>query len=163
MTAMHDNRCGADFGCGVEILLQELSARDADPIVRGGHIEHVRSVHVQGDPGFLGGVLQPGGASLVRDLGPFPGLRVAEEELGQGRMAGLRLCYGIDLVSVAADREFAHPAGWPSAFGARAATPVRRCRSNWQRPIPAGIHAFCRLSASPWATLWCSVVIRSLW
>ena len=102
---MHDDRRGADLGRGIEILLQELSARDPDPIVRSGHIEHVRSVNVQGDAGLLCGGLQRCRASLVRNLGPFPGLRVAKEELGQRRVAGLRLGYRIDLVAVAADRE----------------------------------------------------------
>ena len=51
VTAVHHEPGGADLGGRVQVLLQELAARDADPVVRRRDVQHVRGVDVERDPG----------------------------------------------------------------------------------------------------------------
>ena len=113
--AVHDHARGPDARGRMQILLQELAAGDADPVVGGRHVEHVRRVHVEGDPGRLGGCLERVRAPGVRDLRALPGLWVAQEELGQRGLAGHRLSDRIDLVPVPANGQLRH--GLDPSFG----------------------------------------------
>src|SRR5829696_4295353 len=120
MPAVHDQCRGADLGGGIQVLLQELAARDPDPVVGRRHVEHIWSVHVEGDTGRFCGGLQAGSAPLVRDLWPFPGLWVTKEELGKGGLARLGFGYRVDLVTVAANCERVHSSGLRSVWVAKA-------------------------------------------
>ena len=44
VTAVHDHPAGADRRGRLRVLGQQLPARNADPVVGGGHVEHVRRV-----------------------------------------------------------------------------------------------------------------------
>ena len=89
-------------------LLEELAARDPDPVVGGCDIEDVRRVHVEGDPRLFGGGFERGRATLIDDLRTLPGLRITQEELGQRCLAGDGLGDRIDLVAVPADGACVH-------------------------------------------------------
>ena len=100
MATVHDYAGRADLGGGVQVLLQELAARDPNPVIGGCHVQHVRRVNVERDAGLLGCRLEARGAAGVDDLRAFPRLRVAEKELRQCRSPRSRLGDRIDLVPV---------------------------------------------------------------
>src|SRR5699024_2363076 len=54
VATVHDHPGRADLGGRGHLLLQQLAARDPDPVVRGRDVDHVRGVHVQRDIGLLG-------------------------------------------------------------------------------------------------------------
>ncbi|GAW48088.1 hypothetical protein PD653_1010 [Nocardioides sp. PD653] len=60
-------------------------------------------MHVEPDPRGVGVGLEALGATGVAELGALVALRVAEEELHVGRLAGLRLGNGVGLVDVGTD------------------------------------------------------------
>ena len=105
VAAVDDQALGADLGGRVDVLLQELAARDPDPVVGGGDVDDVGRVDVEVDPRLLGGLPQRRGAPGVPDLGTLVGLRVAEEELHERRLAGLGLGDRVGLVDVRADAD----------------------------------------------------------
>src|SRR5699024_6437644 len=101
MPAVHHHSGRTDLGGQVDVLLQQLAARDPDPVVQAGHIEHVRSVHEQPHPRLGGRLLQGRGAAVEIDHWPLPSLGVPEEDLGRvgptslrlgDRIAGLNMC-----------------------------------------------------------------------
>src|SRR3954447_8582659 len=102
MPAVHDEPFGANLGGSIQVLLNELPARDSDPVVGSRHIEHVRRMDIEPDAGLLGGGLKPCRAAGVPDLRTLPCLRVPEEELRQGGAAGCRLGNGIHLITMSA-------------------------------------------------------------
>src|SRR5215207_441397 len=138
MPAVHDQCRGADLGGGIQVLLQELAARDPDPVVGCRHVEHVWSMHVEGDTGRFRGGPQGGRAPLVRDLRPLPGLRVTKEELGKGGLARLGFGYRVELVTVAANCERAHSSGLRSVGDAKAEALASGCSSSWYRVTRSG-------------------------
>ena len=81
--AVHDDRCGADLGCRVTGVLQDLARRDAHPVVRRCDVDQVGGVHVnrQGRGLELRGI--------VARFGRLPALRVAEEDLYDVSVFGL--------------------------------------------------------------------------
>jgi hypothetical protein len=133
MPAVHDQCRGADLGGGIQVLLQELAARDPDPVVGCRHVEHVWSVHVEGDTGCFRGGLQGDRAPLVCDLRPLPGLRVTKEELGKGGLARFGFGYRVELVTVAANCEGAHSSGLRSVSDARAGARASECSTSSYR------------------------------
>ena len=104
VTAVDDQPLRADLGRGVHVLLEELAARDADPVVRRGHVDDVGRVDIEIDAGLLGAGLESGCALGVGHHRALVGLRVAEEELHQARAARGRLGDGVGLVYVGTDR-----------------------------------------------------------
>ena len=104
VAAVHDHALGADLGGRVQDLLQRACGRDADPVVGRGDVERIGRVHVEVDAGRLGVGLERLGPAGVRDGRALPALRVAEEELRQGRRARrLASAIGSVVVAVAAD------------------------------------------------------------
>ena len=87
VAAVHDQPLRADRRGGVHVLLEQLAGRDPDPVVRRRHVDDVRRVDVEVDPGRLGVGPQAVRAAGVPDLGALVALRVAEEELHQRRLA----------------------------------------------------------------------------
>jgi hypothetical protein len=102
MTAMHDEPRRTDLGSSVEVLLQKLPARDADPIIGGRHIEHVRRMHVEPYARVLCRCLQRCCTAGVPDLWALPRLWIPKEELRKCRFARRGFCDWINLVSMAA-------------------------------------------------------------
>jgi hypothetical protein len=103
VTAVDHETLGADLGGERGVLREQLAARDADAVVRGGHVDDVRRVDVEVDARGLGVGPQPGGAPRVGHGRGLPALRVAEEELGQVSAAGPRLGERVGLVDVGTD------------------------------------------------------------
>ena len=54
VAAVDDQALGADLGGGVHVLLEQLAARDPDPVVRGRDVDEVGRVDVEVDAGRLG-------------------------------------------------------------------------------------------------------------
>ena len=100
VAAVHDQPLGADRGGRVDVLLEQLAARDPDPVVGGRDVDDVRRVHVEVDARGLGVGLEPLGAAGVRELGSLVALRVTEEELHVRGLAGRRLGDRVGLVDV---------------------------------------------------------------
>ena len=92
VTAVHDDALDADLGGLVQRLLQQLAARDPDPVVQRRDVQHVRRVHVEIDSVRGRPLTQRLGPVGVRHLRALPPLRIAEEELDQVRtpVRGLR-------------------------------------------------------------------------
>ncbi len=84
VTTVDDHRGGADVGCRVAGLLQDLARRDAHAIVRGRNVYQVGGVHV-----YRQGCRFQALRVLAR-LGRLPALRVAEEDLHHVGTLGLR-------------------------------------------------------------------------
>ena len=103
VAAVHDQALGAQRRRRVDVLLEQLARRDPDPVVRGGDVDDVGRVDVEVDPGRRRVVAQPLEPAGVPDLGPLVALRVAEEELHQVGLAGLRLRDRVLLLDVRAD------------------------------------------------------------
>ena len=87
----------------VDVLLEQLAGRDPDPVVGGGDVDDVGRVDVEVDPGRGRVVAQPLEPAGVPDLGPLVALGVAQEELHQVGLAGLRLRDRVLLLDVRAD------------------------------------------------------------
>src|SRR5581483_10797571 len=90
----------------LEVLVEQLAARDPDPVVAGGHVDHVRRVDVDIDPGRGEGI-PDGGRVAARYHRAFPALRVAEEELGRVRTVGDGLVQRVVDVEVGSDTRHA--------------------------------------------------------
>ena len=103
VAAVHDQALGAQRRRRVDVLLEQLARRDPDPVVRGGDVDDVRRVDVEVDPGRRRVVAQPLEPAGVPHLGPLVALGVAEEELHQVGLAGLRLRDRVLLLDVRAD------------------------------------------------------------
>ena len=103
--AVHDQALGADLGGGVDVLLEQLAARDPLAVVGRGDVDQVGRVHVEVDAGGLGVGLERGGAALVGEDRSLVALRVAEEELHQRRVARLGLGDRVGLLDVGTDAE----------------------------------------------------------
>jgi hypothetical protein len=101
--AVHDQALGADLGCRSRLVLEDLAAGDADPVVRRGDVHQVGRVHVEVEVGRLGSGAQGGRPTGVRDLGALPALRVTQEELREVGAARGRLGDRVLLVDVGAD------------------------------------------------------------
>ena len=71
VAAVDDQALGPDLGGGVDVLLEELAARDPDPVVGGGDVDDVRRVDVEVDPRLLGVRPQRRGAPAYRISGPL--------------------------------------------------------------------------------------------
>ena len=54
VAAVHDQPLGADLGRGVDVLLEQLAARDPHPVVGRGDVDEVGRVHVEVDARGLG-------------------------------------------------------------------------------------------------------------
>jgi hypothetical protein len=54
VTAVHDQTLGADGGGRVHVLLQQLAARDPDPVVGRRDVDDVGGVHVEVHARLLG-------------------------------------------------------------------------------------------------------------
>ena len=104
--AVHDEPLGADRRRRLELLVEQLPARDADPVVGGGHVDHVRGVDVDVHARRGVGLTQRGGIA-ARDDRSLPPLRVAEEELRGLGPACDRVVQGVVRVEVAADTHHA--------------------------------------------------------
>ena len=79
MPAVHDQSFGADRRGGVQLLLEQLAAGDPDPVIRRGHVDDIRGVHVQIDTRAC--ERRPDLVRLTGEGRGLPALRVAEEEL----------------------------------------------------------------------------------
>ena len=66
MPAVNDDASRTDLGCRVQILLQELAARDADAVIAGRHIQHVRRMDVKRDASICGCRLERSRSAGVR-------------------------------------------------------------------------------------------------
>jgi hypothetical protein len=77
---VHDEPLRADRRCGLQVLVEQLPARDADPVVGGRHVDHVRRVDVNVHVGRGISVAERTGIT-TRDHRALPPLRVTEEEL----------------------------------------------------------------------------------
>jgi hypothetical protein len=90
VAAVHDQALGPDRRGRLELLVEDLPARDPDPVVAGRDVDDVRRVDVDVDARRGEGV-PDGGRIAAGYHRALPPLRVAEEELGRVRAAGDRL------------------------------------------------------------------------
>ena len=88
--AVHHHADRADLGSGVDLLLHQLPAGNADPVVRGRHVQHVRRMHHERDPGLCRRVLERRRTTGIVELVPLPCLRVPDEDLCEVRPPCLR-------------------------------------------------------------------------
>jgi hypothetical protein len=105
VTAVDDQRPGTDGRRGIDVLLQQLAARDPDPVVRRGDIDEVRRMHVQVDAGLGRGRTQRFGSAWIGHDRRLVPLRVAEEELRQVRPPNRGFRERIGLVDVSPECE----------------------------------------------------------
>ena len=95
----------------VQVLLEQLAARDADAVVGRRDVDRVGRVHVEVDAGRLGAGLERRGAAGELHDRPLVALRVAEEELAQRGPPGGGLRHRVGLVDVPSDAQLHGPHG----------------------------------------------------
>ena len=125
---MDDQRLSADLRRRIDVLLEQLAAWDANPVVGRRDVDEIGSVDVQIDTGRLSVGAQRGGAALVGDHRSFVALRIAEEELRQVGLADARLRDRVGLLHVSSDTHGPEPTtghphfpgGSGASLGARA-------------------------------------------
>ena len=93
----------APMDAAASMLLQQLAAGDADPVVRGRHVDEVGAWTYRSMPASTAAARRASGAAGVLELRPLVPLRVAEEELGQGGPAFDGGRDGVGLVDVGAE------------------------------------------------------------
>jgi hypothetical protein len=102
VAAVHDQPACPDRRGRLELLIEELAARDPDPVVGRRHVDDVRRVHVAADAGVGEGRRDLG--RLAGQHRRLPALRVAQEELHGVRPGGQGLGQRVAIMQVHADR-----------------------------------------------------------
>ena len=116
--AVHDQALGPDRSRRLELLVEQLPARDPDPVVAGRDVDDVWSVDVDVDARGGEGI-PDGGRIAARYHRALPALRVAEEKLGCVRAEGDRVVQRVVNVEVGSDAHHAPSLVRPaSCFGA---------------------------------------------
>ena len=124
VAAVHDDALGADLGRRGEVLLEQLAAGDADPVVRRRDVDRVGRVHVEVDAGIGRRLPQRRGTAGELHDRPLVALRVAEEELAQRGPPGGGLRHRVGLVDVPSDAQLHGPHGT-----------AHHRRRGWSRPV----------------------------
>jgi hypothetical protein len=130
VAAVHDQPARADRRGRLELLLEQLTAGDTNPVVGARDVDHVGRVNVDVHPRLR--VRVPDSRRIAtRDDRPLPPLRVAEEELRRVRSARGRLGQRVVNVEMPSDSHHATEpsplsgAPWPGAAPAHRGCPAR--------------------------------------
>ena len=78
---MDDDPSRTNLGGSRDLLLQNLPARNPDPVVARGDVDDIRGVDIDAHTGLFGLGLQPGCAIGVWELRALPPLGIAQKEL----------------------------------------------------------------------------------
>ena len=128
VAAVHDQPLRADRGGRLELLVEQLPARNADPVVGRRHIDDVRrvdvDVHVGGGVGLLERARVAAGEHRA-----LPALGIAEEELRGASAARDRVLERVIGVKVAADAHHGSDRSWRRGSGGRPPGRLRVVRS----------------------------------
>lgn len=141
VTTMDDHSAGAEISGHADVLLQQLAARDADPVVRRRQVDNEGRVYIDAHAGFLSGSPQRLRPALVTELGGFPAPRVSDLELHDRCWADACIVDRIGLINT--DTEFEGHGGSLTGSALRAAA------HNLGGPI-AGACQTCGMGAWTW-------------
>lgn len=130
VAAVDDQRLGADRRGRFELLAQDLPARDPDPVVGRRHVDHVRRVYIEVNPGRAEGPADLRG--ITGQDRRLPALGVTEEGLNRVRLAGDRLGQRVPAVDV--DTDTHHP---PSLAPGMVGLSAECQKPPWARPRQA--------------------------
>src|SRR5579875_5260 len=137
VAAVHDQALGPDGGGRRQMLAEQFAAGDADPVVRGGHVDPVRGVHEHLDARLGERVLHRGRVA-AREYRRLPVLRVTKKELCDGSIALFGLGQRIFPADVCPDARHAPSLrGRPPGWGQSAKPP-------WANPRPTPTNAATR-------------------